>query len=430
MEALFIRQIRIVNPAQGEDFVGDLYIENGRIQAMGKMLFDVQKDGKAELQVIQGKNLVAAPGLVDLHVHLRDPGFPDKENIFTACRAAAAGGVTSLLAMPNTAPSMDSPQQIQDLLDRGKKADAHVYTTGCITKGLRGEELCDLAALHEAGAVAFSDDGRPVLQANQLLEALVQAEKLGALVTAHCEDLTAAGEGIMHMGAVSQILGVPGIPSEAEESGTFRDLRIAAMKGLPIHICHVSLETVAAEIRKAKQRGEPVTAETAPHYLLLTEEALLKRDADYRMNPPLRRERDRQAMIQGLLDGTIDVIATDHAPHTPKEKENFETAPNGVIGMEQSLSAVLTAMDGLANLSQVITWMSVNPAKLLGIPGGVLKQGAVADLVLFDPEEEYTVDPNRLHGKSKNTAFKGMTLKGKVKYTICGGRLVFSDKAM
>lgn len=419
---LLLKRARIIDPSQKLDQTGDIFIAHGKIAELGEDLFDRVKD--AEL-VLDCGGLVAAPGLVDMHVHLRDPGQTEKEDAFSGCRAAAAGGVTSLLAMPNTVPPMDSPAGVRELLKKAETAEAAVYPAACITKALQGDELTDLKALKEAGAIALSDDGFPVKNTRCLLEALRQAPGLGMAVTAHCEDQFLAQGGLMNEGEVSRLLGVKGIPNAAEDCGTAREIAAAASIGAPVHICHVSTKGSVELIRDAKRRGVKVTAETCPHYLLLTEKALRKRDADYRMNPPLRTEQDRLALLEGLKDGTIDAISTDHAPHTPKEKADFLTAPNGSIGMETSLAAALTALDGVLSLSQVIEKMSVNPAKILGIPAGTLAVGANADIVLFDPERSWTIDPDALHGKSKNTPFKGMTLKGRVVTTIFHGRKVF-----
>ena len=320
------------------------------------------------------------------------------------------------------------PRLSGDLLERARTADAAVYTAACVTKGLEGEELTDLPALKKAGAIALSDDGRPVLNTRRLLEALERAPALGLVVTAHCEDLYLAAGGLIHEGEVSRKLGVPGIPAAAEDCGTAREIAAAASIGAPIHICHVSTKGSVELIREAKARGVKVTAETCPHYLLLTDKALLSRDADYRMNPPLRTEEDRRALIQGLKDGTIDAIATDHAPHAPEEKADFRKAPNGSIGMETSLAATLTVLEGELTLSQVVEKMSWNPARILGIPAGTLQVGANADVALVDLERRWTVDPEKLHGKSKNTPFKGMELKGKTVLTLYRGRVVYDGR--
>ena len=419
---LLIQNARIIDPSQNLDQGGDLLLEEGRIAQIGR---ELSQEGA---QVIDARGLVAAPGLVDMHVHLRDPGLTYKEDLYSGCRAAAAGGVTSLLAMPNTKPAMDSPETVRDLLKRAQTAGAAVYTAACVTKDLGGEELTDLKALKEAGAIALSDDGRPVVNTRRLLEALEQAPALGLVVTAHCEDLYLAAGGLMNEGEVSRRLGVPGIPAAAEDCGTAREIAAAASIGAPIHICHVSTKGSVELIRDAKARGVRVTAETCPHYLLLTDKALESKDADYRMNPPLRGEEDRLALIQALKDGTIDAISTDHAPHSPEEKGDFLKAPNGSIGMETSLAATLTALKGVLTLPEILAKMSWNPARILNIPAGTLRTGANADVVLFDPEKKWVVDPERLHGKSKNTPFKGMTLQGKVAMTIFRGRVVYDGR--
>lgn len=420
---LLIRGARILNPARGEDYIGNILISGDRISAVSENLYD------ADAEVIEAKGLTAVPGFVDMHVHLRDPGFTDKEDIYTGCRAAAAGGVTSLLCMPNTKPAVDTPETVRYILDKAKAADAHVYVAAAITKGLKGEELCDLKALHDAGAIALSDDGRPVIDTACLVKALCEAPKLHMRVTAHCEDLFLAKKWVMHEGEVSKKLNLPGVPAAAEDCGTAREIAAAAAYDVPVHICHVSTATSAALIRDAKARGVKVTAETAPHYLLLTDEALEKHDADYRMNPPLRSEKDRLAMIEAVKDGTIDVIATDHAPHTPAEKADFLHAPNGSIGMETSFAAAYTALvkTGVLTLTELIEKMSVRPAELLGIEAGAIGAGEVADIALIDEHEAWVVDPEKLHGKSRNTPFKGMTLTGRVKATVCGGRVVFNE---
>ena len=419
---VWIRGARVIDPSQGLDQIGDLLLREGKIAQVGQV-----EAADADL-VIDGEGLVAAPGLVDMHVHLRDPGLTYKEDVLSGCRAAAAGGVTSLLAMPNTKPPMDSPEGVQALLEKAASADAAVYTAACVTKGMKGEELTDLEALKAAGAIAISDDGVPVGSSRCLLEALEKAQKLGLTLTAHCEDMDLARGGKMNEGPVAEELGLPGIPAAAEDCGTAREIAAAASIDAAVHICHVSTKGSVALIRDAKARGVKVTAETCPHYLLLTEEALRSRDADYRMNPPLRTEADRLALIQGLQDGTIDAISTDHAPHSPEEKADFAGAPNGSIGMETSLSAALTALEGRLTLSQVIEKMSTAPARILGIPAGTLQVGAAADVVLFHPEERWTVDPEKLHGKSKNTPFKGMALRGRVKLTFSRGRLVYDGR--
>lgn len=423
MEKLLIRQARLIDPSQELDTVGDVLIEDGKIVKLGRGI------EASDAQVLEAHGLVAAPGLVDMHVHLRDPGQTQKEDIFTGCRAAAAGGVTSVLAMPNTIPAADNVKTIQYILEKAEQADARVYVAAAITHDLQGETMDDLQALQEAGAIALTDDGRPVENTRFMAQAMQEAPKLGMRVVSHCEDLFLAHGGIMNEGEVSRQLGVPGIPAAAEDCGTARDIALAAAYEVPIHICHVSTRTSLELIRDAKRRGVTVTAETAPHYFSLTDQELLRQDADYRMNPPLRTEADRLAVIEALQDGTLDAIATDHAPHTPEEKANFRTAPNGAIGMETSLAAGITFLvePGLLTLSELIRLMSTSPAKLLGIDAGTLCVGAPADIVLFDDKKPWVVNPETLHGKSRNAVLKGRQLVGRVKTTICRGKIVFQD---
>lgn len=416
---ILLKGARIIDPSQGLDGLGDILIDGEKIAAVGVDL------NAADCEVVDCHGLTAAPGLVDMHVHLRDPGQTHKEDVYSACRAAAAGGVTSLLAMPNTVPPMDDPQLVAELLGRAKTADAHVYTTACVTKGMAGQECTDMAALQKAGAIAVSDDGKPVGCISCLLEGLAKAQELGLVFTAHCEDPDLADGGLMNLGPISQKLGVKGIPPAAEDCGVEREIAAAESINAPVHVCHVSTRGSVELIRDAKRRGVAVTAETCPHYLLLTDKALESRDADYRMNPPLGSEEDRLALIEALADGTLDAISTDHAPHSPEEKSDFEKAPNGSIGMETSLAAVWTALRGKLELSKVVSLMSTVPAKILGIQAGTLKAGAAADIVLFGPDETWTVDPVKLHGKSRNTPFKGMELTGRVRATYLSGRKVF-----
>lgn len=422
MKKWLIQGARVIDPANGMDAVCDILIENGVIAAVGQAL------AASDATVIEGSGLVAAPGLVDLHVHLRDPGQTHKEDVYTGCRAAAAGGVTSVFAMPNTDPALDSPAVLAALLEKAKTADARVYPVAAVSKGLRGDEMTDFEALVAAGAAAFSDDGRPILTADMTEKALKSAAACGKLLMTHCEELTLVRGGLMNEGEISRAIGVPGVTRAVEEVGTAREIALAAATGCPVHICHVSTKGSVAMIRAAQRDGIRVTGETAPHYIALTDEALRAKDADYRMSPPLRTAEDQEALIEGLKDGTLCAIATDHAPHTSEEKAVFEKAPNGSIGMETSLAASLTYLvhAGHLTLSELIAAMSTAPARLTGIPAGTLAVGAAADVVLFDPDEVWTVDENRLHGKSRNTPFKGMTLKGRVKMTFCGGRMVYA----
>lgn len=422
MNELLIKNATVVSPADGINEQLDVLVRDGVIAQLGKNL-------SAACKVIDAEGLYAIPGIVDMHVHLRDPGQTHKEDIITGCNAAAAGGVTSLLAMPNTNPATDNAETVKYILDKAKDASANVYVAASITKGLKSLESTDLDELKSAGAIALSDDGRPVENTRFLSDAMKKAPQLGMSVVAHCEDLFLADGGKINEGEVSQKLGVKGIPASAEDCGTAREIALAAALDVPIHICHVSTKTSVALIRDAKARGVKVTAETAPHYFSLTEKELLRGDADYRMNPPLRTKADAEEIITGLLDGTLDAIATDHAPHTPDEKADFVSAPNGSIGMETSLAVGVTYLvkTGIMSFEQLIEKMSVNPAKILGINAGTLSVGSPADIALVNLDEAWTVDVEKLHGKSKNTPFKGKTLCGKVKMTILGGKVVFED---
>lgn len=411
----------MVDPSQSLDQVIDLKIEDGVIVEIG--------EGLNGDQVLDAAGLVVLPGLVDMHVHLRDPGFTHKEDILTGCRAASAGGVTSLACMPNTSPVTDSKEVLDYILEKAKEASAHVYPVAAITTGMLGRQLNDFGQMKQAGAVAVSDDGRPVENGAMMMDALISAQENSLLPISHCEDLSIIDGGIINDGAVSKELGVKGMHRASEDSVTAREIALAAATGTRVHIAHVSTEGSVALVRDAKARGVRVTAETCPHYFMLTEQEVLKKDANYRMNPPLREERDKFAVLCGILDGTIDCIVTDHAPHAAEEKADFFKAPNGVVGLETSFAASFTALvhTGKLTLSQLVELMSLRPAKLLGIPAGTLQVGAPADIAIADLNKKWTVVPEQLHSKSKNTVFAGMTFTGKVAYTLLRGRLVYNN---
>lgn len=326
--------------------------------------------------------------------------------------------------------AVDNKETVKYILDKAKKAKAKVYPVGCITKGMQGKELCDYDELKAAGCVAVSDDGRPVESANMMAQAMVKAHYAGLKVISHCEDLEIIDGGIINKGKISQQLGVKGMSRLSEDIITARELAIAQDTQMPIHIAHVSTKGSVNTIRGNTHIGVMCTCETAPHYFMMTDEKLLSRDADYRMNPPLREEDDVMAITAAIIDGTIDCIVTDHAPHSAEEKADFEKAPNGVVGMETSLAATLTGLyhTGTISLMHIVRLMCVNPRKILGIEGGSLGIGDIADIAIFDADESWTVDPEKLHSKSKNTCFKGMTLKGRVKYTLVNGKIVYEDK--
>ncbi len=423
---LLIKNVHAVD--RGLDEITDILIIDGQITRMGTDVVELC-DGKGD-RVIDATGLTAMPGLFDMHVHFRDPGQTYKEDIKSGCQAALAGGVTGVLTMPNTKPPIDSPELVQYELEKAKGTGVALYPVACTTKGMDGGELTDFAALKAAGAACLSDDGRPVKNAELMRLALAEAKKQGMLVASHCEDLDIINGGIMHRGSVSEELGVKGMDRASEDYITAREIILANSVGGRVHICHVSTKGSVDVIREAKRLGVQVTCETAPHYFMLTHEKLRSRDANDRMNPPLREESDRLAIEQAVLDGTIDCIVTDHAPHSPEEKTNFELAPNGIVGLETSLAATLTALyhTGKATLQDIVNLMSIRPREILGIPEEHIKVGAAANLILVDTEKKWTVDPEKLHSKSHNTAFRGMELTGKVKMTITDGMIRFEDK--
>lgn len=422
MSSLLIKNIRAVDAET--DRMTDVFIKDGIIAEVGENL-----DSSAE-QVIDGTGLVLMPSIFDMHVHLRDPGFTHKEDVLTGCSAALAGGVTGVLAMPNTNPPCDNPETIRYIIEKAKGTGVDVYPVGCITNGMSGNGLCDYDALKDAGCICISDDGRPVENAEQMRKALELSKTNGLLVASHCEDLSIINGGIMNKGEVSEELGVKGMDRASEDYITAREMILASSVDARIHICHVSTEGSSAMIRFAKSRGVKVTCETAPHYFMLTDELLKKRDADYRMNPPLRTDNDVRAIIDAIKDGSIDCIITDHAPHAAEEKAVFEKAPNGVVGLETSLAATLTALyhTGEISLNKVVELMCVNPRKILGLEMPAIKAGKTADLLIADINKKWTVEPEKLHSKSHNTVFKGITLTGKPLVTISKGIIKYDER--
>ena len=420
-DSILIRNIRAVD--MKNDTVTDVFINDGKISAVGENL-DIQAD-----RIIDGTDLVLMPSLFDMHVHFRDPGFTHKEDIITGCNSALAGGVTGVLAMPNTKPPCDNPEIIRYIIDKAKDTGVEVYPVGCITNGMNGSGLCDYDALKNAGCICISDDGRPVENAEYMRQALELSNKNGLLVASHCEDLNIINGGIMNKGKMSEKLGVKGMDRASEDYITAREIILASSVNARIHICHVSTEGSTAIIRFAKSRGIKVTCETAPHYFMLTDDFLEKRDADYRMNPPLRTTKDVRAIIEGIKDGTIDCIITDHAPHSAEEKADFEKAPNGVVGLETSLSATLTTLyhTGEITLQKVVEIMCINPRKILGLEIPEISAGKTADLIIADINRKWTVDPDKLHSKSHNTVFKGMTMTGRNIMTISKGIIRYEN---
>jgi len=415
--SILLKNVRAVDDKS--DKICDIFIDSGKIAEVGENLAVT-----ADRIVDGGGKLAVMPALFDMHVHFRDPGQTHKETVETGCAAALAGGVSGVACMPNTTPAIDSKETVDYILDKAKDTGVDVYPVGCITKGMQGGELYDWT---ELGVKLISDDGRPVANAEMMRQTLEATNENGLLVVSHCEDLAIINGGIIHKGAVSEKLGVKGMDRASEDSITAREIALADSCGARIHICHVSTRGSMNFIRDAKKNGIKVTCETCPHYFTYTEDKLLSRDADYRMNPPLRSEDDRLAVLEAVLDGTVDCIVTDHAPHAAEEKADFLKAPNGVVGLETSLAVTLTQLyhTGKLTLGRITELMAINPRKLLGIEVTRIEKGAKADLAVIDLDKEWTVVPEELHSKSKNTVFKGEKLRGKNIMTITNGEIRF-----
>lgn len=424
---MIIKNGLVVDPALGLSEKMDLAIENGTILKIEKNIDTDQVSNDTE--VLDATGLVVAPGLIDTHVHFRDPGFTYKEDLHTGALAAAKGGFTSVICMANTSPVVDSLPVLKDLIDREKNEDIRILQAAAISCSLKGKEAVDMEAMKNAGACGFTDDGIPLLDADFCYRAMEHAAKLGVPVSLHEEDPSFIQNNGINHGTVSEKLGVYGSPSIAEESLVARDCLLALRSGADVVIQHISSGVSVEMVRTFKALGAKIHAEATPHHFTLTDEALLTYGTLAKMNPPLRTAKDRQQIIEGLADGTIDLIATDHAPHSMEEKNKPLTeAPSGITGLETSLALGITSLvrPGHLTLLQLLEKMTVNPAKLYHLPYGQIKESAAADLVIFDPEECWK--PGDYASKSCNTPFTGQELFGKVKYTICGGKTVYSDK--
>ena len=423
---LLIKHGRVVDPVSGTVSIQDLYIENGKVVQLEK---DIRQEAD---QVIDAEGLVVCPGLVDMHVHLRDPGLTYKEDIFTGTAAAAHGGVTSVACMANTDPVVDTPAQIHYIKDKAAQANGvHVYPIAAVSMGMRGEEPSDADALKKAGAIALSDDGCNVDNANLMRDVMIHAKRLELPVLCHCEDTTMVEGRAVNEGSVSRQLWLEGRPAIAEEIMVMRDAMLAEETGAHVHICHVSTAKSVDIIRRMKKRGVAITCETCPQYFTLTEDEILTQGSMARVNPPLRTAKDIKGIIAGLKDGTIDAIATDHAPHSAEEKSRPLTrAPSGMVGLETSLAITLTELyhTGKMKLPEIIKRMTYTPASILHLSSkGRLSLGSDADITIFDPEEVWTIDPEQFASKARNTPFAGREVKGKVKYTIVGGNVIYQD---
>ena len=423
---LWIRAGRIIDPAARMDATGDLLLLDGRVAECGSRV-EVPTDA----EVVEAGGLVVAPGLIDVHVHLREPGGEHKETIATGARAAAAGGFTSVCAMPNTSPPIDDPAAVGFVVAEGRRAGgARVYPLGAISVRQEGERLAEIGEMVAAGAVGITDDGHPVMDSGLMRLALEYALPFGIPVADHPEDLGLSREGSMNEGLVSARLGLVGKPNASEDIHIVRDLLLAELTGGRIHLQHVSTAWGVEAIRQAKARGVRATAEASPHHLILTEAAVEGYRTDAKMNPPLRTDADVAAVRAGLADGTLDMIATDHAPHLYDEKESaFDDAPFGIVGLETAVGLVLTHMvgEGVIDLPTAIERMSPSPARAFNLPGGTLAPGSVADVTLIDPARTWAVDPARFLSKSRNTPFSGLELTGKAVMTVVGGEIVWRD---
>jgi dihydroorotase len=427
---LLLRGARVIDPASGIDGTRDVLIEGGRI---ARVDVSIPPDETSATRIVDlGPSLVVCPGFIDMHVHLREPGFEHKETVATGVAAAVAGGFTAVACMPNTNPINDSASVTRFILKQASEANlARVYPIGAVSKGSEGKELAEMADMRDAGCVAFSDDGRPVATAMLMRRALEYAGMLGMPVIDHCEDRTLAGEGVMHEGFHASRLGLRGIPGAAEDVCVERDIILAEMIGSHAHIAHLSTAGALRAVRAAKARGVRVTCEVAPHHFTLTDERVLAPliyDTNLKMNPPLRDGADRDALLEGLRDGTVDAIATDHAPHHADDKTvEFDRAAFGIVGLETAVSLSLDRLvhTGIVRLARLVELLSADPARLLGVPGGRLAAGDAADITILAPDLEVTVRAASFRSKSRNTPFDGWTLRGGVAATFVGGRPLF-----
>lgn len=415
----------IMDPGTNASYKADLHIRDGVIAKIGPDLSAAPGE-----ECLDAEGFVIAPGLIDTHTHFRDPGFPHKETLHTGALAAARGGFTSVICMANTSPAVDSVPVLQDILERAKQENIRVFQAGTVSQGLKGQVMTDMPALKEAGACGFTDDGIPITNAAFCYEAMKAAEALGVPISLHEEDPALIRNNGINHGEVSRQMGLYGSPSIAEESLVARDCMLALRSGAHVVIQHISSGYSVELVRSFRAMGAKLHAEATPHHFTLTEDAVLTHGTLAKMNPPLRTEKDRQAIIQGLSDGTIDIIATDHAPHSAAEKEKpFPDAPSGIIGLETALALGITSLvrPGHLTLMQLLEKMTINPARLYRLPYGIIKQDSPADLIIFNPEEPWI--PDSYHSLSSNSPFTGSKLYGKVKYTLCSGRIVYADSA-
>ena len=423
---MILKNGHILDPANGTDTMGDIHIQNGAIARLGGTL-----TAEPDEPIVDCTGKIVCPGLIDIHVHLREPGLEYKETIESGAHSAATGGFTSVACMPNTKPVLDSAGQIRDITAKSHSAAAaRVYVIAALSKAMENHELAEMADLKDAGAVAVSDDAFPVQNSEFLRRAMEYAKMLALPVLLHCEDTSLSTGGAMNEGYVASVMGIKGLPREAYEIGTARAALVALLTGAPTHILHVSTAREVEIIRWAKERGAPVTAETAPHYWCLTDAACENYNTNAKMNPPLRTADDCAAIIEGLKSGTLDCIATDHAPHALYEKQvEFALAPFGIVGLETALALGITHLvrTGHLTLSQLVERMATQPARILNLPAGTLSLGASADITVFDEQQTWKVEPEKFVSKGRNTPFAGEMLSGKAVMTIVGGRIVWQQ---
>ena len=419
--SILLKNGTVLDYASNTKEILDILIEKGKI-------VKIDKEIPVADEIIDCTGLFIMPGMVDMHCHLREPGGEHKETIETGCHSAVKGGFTTICPMPNTKPTPDSAIVLEKIMNEAKRVGlCNVLPFSSVTKGEKGEELVDFKAQKAAGAIAFSDDGMPVENARMIREAMFKANEIGSFISEHCEEKSVS-KGAINAGKIAEKLGVEGVLPEAEEIMAARDITIAETNNLHTHICHISTKTSVSMIRDAKKRGVKVTCETCPHYYSFTVEEVLTSGVNAKMNPPLREEKDKEEIIKGLKDGTIDAIITDHAPHTEEEKaKGLSSAPNGIIGFETALAATITNLikPGYIDYMDMVRLMSYTPAKILGIDRGEIKEGKIADLTIFDPNKEYVYTKESIVSKSKNTPWIGKKLTGEVAYTICDGKVVY-----
>ena len=422
---LLIKNGRVLNPSENVDDIMDILVEDGIIKKRDKSI-DCNAD-----KIVDAKGCYVMPGLIDLHVHFRDPGLTYKEDIETGSRAAAKGGFTTVCCMPNTKPVIDSSETVKYITDKSKKTGlTNVLVVGAVTKSMAGEKITDIAELKKAGICAISEDGKSVMNSGVYRKAMKEAAKAGIPVMAHCEDINLVEGGVINLGEKSAEMGVKGISNAVEDVIAMRDIMLAKETGVTLHLCHCSTRDSVEMVKRAKEEGIKVTAEVCPHHFSMCTDDITENDGNYKMNPPIRKREDMEALIKGLSEDVMDVISTDHAPHSEKEKSGgLDNAPFGIVGLETSVALTYTNLvkKGYISPLQMAAKMSYNPARVLGLNKGTLDEGAIADITIINPDKEYTIDVNTFVSKGKNTPFDGYKVFGQVEYTILAGKIIYEN---